>query len=71
MRIFITNIDKSYRRGVEVESAIRFTDKLSWSGNITLSKNKIVSHKEFTGTWDYPISGILPLEGYEIEVDAG
>ena len=61
-----SNIDESYRRGVEIETAIKLTDNISWSGNITLSENKIVSHKEFIETWDYPV--VYPIEGYEMEV---
>ena len=61
-----SNIDKSYRRGIEIETAIKLTDNISWSGNITLSENKIVSHKEFIETWDYPV--VYPIEGYEMEV---
>lgn len=40
-----TNVDKSYRMGIEVEGMIRFSDDLSWNANVTLSKNKI---REFT-----------------------
>ena len=47
-----SNIDKSYRRGVELETAIKFTDNISWSGNITISENKIVSHTEYVDNWD-------------------
>ena len=47
-----SNIDESYRRGVEIETAIKFTDNISWSGNITLSENKIISHTEYVDNWD-------------------
>ena len=47
-----SNIDESYRRGVEIETAIKLTDNISWSGNITLSENKIVSHTEYLDNWD-------------------
>ncbi|MBT5858862.1 MAG: TonB-dependent receptor [Flavobacteriales bacterium] len=61
-----SNIDESYRRGLEIETTLNLTEKLSWSGNITLSENKIISHKEFIETWDYPV--VYPIEGYEMEV---
>ena len=47
-----SNIDESYRRGIEVETALKLTKKLSWSGNITLSENKIVSFTEYIDNWD-------------------
>ena len=47
-----SNIEKSYRRGVEIESAVKLTEKLQWSGNMTLSENKIVSHTEYIDNWD-------------------
>lgn len=40
-----TNVDRSYRAGIELDFTGKLTDKLSWSGNLTLSRNKI---KEFT-----------------------
>ena len=47
-----SNIDESYRRGIEIETALKLTKKLSWSGNITLSENKIVSFTEYIDNWD-------------------
>ena len=47
-----SNIDESYRKGIEIETALKLTKKLSWSGNITLSKNKIVSYTEYIDNWD-------------------
>lgn len=40
-----TNVDKSYRTGIEMEAMIRINDRIGWSGNVTVSRNKI---KEFT-----------------------
>ncbi|MBX2964597.1 MAG: TonB-dependent receptor [Cyclobacteriaceae bacterium] len=40
-----TNVDKSYRAGIEVDGMIRLSPKFTWSANATLSQNKI---KEFT-----------------------
>ena len=47
-----SNIDKSYRRGIEIETALKLTKKVSWSGNMTLSENKIVSFTEYIDNWD-------------------
>lgn len=47
-----SNINNSYRRGIEIESVVQLTDKLRCSGNITLSENKIVSHTEYIDNWD-------------------
>ena len=47
-----SNIDESYREGVEIETALKLTKKVSWSGNITLSENKIVSLTEYIDNWD-------------------
>ena len=47
-----SNIDESFRRGIEIETALKLTKKFSWSGNITLSENKIVSFTEYIDNWD-------------------
>lgn len=47
-----TNIDRSYRVGVELEGAYRFSRLLGWSGNITLSQNKIREFVEFSDEYD-------------------
>ncbi|MDH3321869.1 MAG: TonB-dependent receptor, partial [Flavobacteriaceae bacterium] len=44
------NIGESYRLGLEIESAIKITDKLQWQPNIALSINKnIDKYAEFDG----------------------
>lgn len=40
-----TNVDRSYRAGIELDFTGKLADKLTWSGNLTLSRNKI---REFT-----------------------
>jgi len=63
-----SNIKDSYRKGIELESAVKLTNKLSWSGNITLSENKIISPlKVFVETWD-TAGSILPQE-YNVEIE--
>ncbi|MDW8331873.1 MAG: TonB-dependent receptor, partial [Cyclobacteriaceae bacterium] len=40
-----TNVDRSYRAGIELDFTGKLSEKLTWSGNLTLSRNKI---REFT-----------------------
>ena len=49
-----TNVDKSYRMGVELEGVWKISNKLNWNLNFTLSKNKI---NEFTEIlYDYGLN---------------
>ena len=41
-----TNVDKSYRMGLEMEGLLRISQKLSLNANITLSRNKIKDFDE-------------------------
>ena len=46
-----TNVDKSYRRGIELEGSYHFNKQLTWELNTTFSQNKI---KNFTEVlYDY------------------
>jgi iron complex outermembrane recepter protein len=47
-----TNIDKSYRMGLEFEYAVRATNWLELAGNITWSQNKIPEFTEFSDVYD-------------------
>ena len=46
------NIDDSYRKGVEVEANYILNNKITWSGNITFSENKIIKHTAYVDSWD-------------------
>lgn len=49
-----TNVDKSYRTGIELEGAMRVSSKITFGANVTLSENKI---KNFTEViYDYGIN---------------
>ena len=48
----LTNVDKSYRMGVEFSSAIILTKKLIWQTNVTFSRNKIRDFVEYVDNWD-------------------
>lgn len=41
-----TNVDESYRSGIEVEGSIRLHAKLMWNANVTFSQNKIKNFNE-------------------------
>ncbi len=47
-----TNVDGSYRRGIELEAGYMITKKLSVSGNLTLSQNKITSFYSYIDSYD-------------------
>jgi iron complex outermembrane receptor protein len=49
-----TNVDKSYRSGIEIEGMINFSNQFSWNANLTLSRNKIQSFTEIL--YDYGIN---------------
>jgi len=47
-----TNIDKSFRRGIELDGILSLGNKIKWSGNITLSQNKITNYTAYIDNWD-------------------
>jgi iron complex outermembrane receptor protein len=47
-----TNVESSYRTGVELESGYLISEKWKVVGNISLSKNKIREFKEFVDNYD-------------------
>jgi iron complex outermembrane recepter protein len=47
-----TNIEDSYRMGIEIEGGVQITKGLKWSGNVTLSQNKIQNWTEYVDNWD-------------------
>ena len=47
-----TNIDNSYRRGIELEGTIKLGDRLHWAANMTLSQNKVAAFTEYIDNWD-------------------
>jgi iron complex outermembrane receptor protein len=48
----LTNVSKSYRQGIEIESGIQILKKLKWYGNLTLSRNIIPVFIDYTDNWD-------------------
>ena len=47
-----TNIDESYRMGVELEAGYRINRMLDWAGNLTISRNKIPEFTEYSDQYD-------------------
>jgi iron complex outermembrane receptor protein len=48
----LTNVSKSYRSGIELESGIQVFKNLNWYGNLTLSRNIIPVFDDYTDNWD-------------------
>lgn len=49
----MTNVPRSFRQGVELGVEYQPVTKLTWNGNITLSRNKIKNFTEYVDNWDY------------------
>lgn len=47
-----SNIDDSYRRGVELTAGLKISDQLNWNGNLTFSQNKIHGFTEYFEVYD-------------------
>lgn len=47
-----TNIDKSYRTGIEIEAGVKPADKLNIQANATFSKSIILDFSEYVDDWD-------------------
>lgn len=48
----MTNVDKSYRAGVELSAAFMPVDWFKWDANVTLSQNKIIDFVEYNTYYD-------------------
>jgi iron complex outermembrane recepter protein len=48
----LTNVPKSYRQGIEIETGIRVLKNLSWYENFTVSRNIIPVFTDLTDNWD-------------------
>ena len=47
-----TNIDKSFRKGVEIEASVKLSNRITWNGNLTISDNKITRYTAYIDNWD-------------------
>ncbi|MGD9993633.1 MAG: TonB-dependent receptor [Salinivirgaceae bacterium] len=48
----MTNVDRSYRRGIELMGKLTLTEFFSWDLNLSLSENKILDFTEYIDNWD-------------------
>ena len=48
----MTNVDNSYRTGLELMAGMKLTAKLKWDVNLTLSKNKVKDFTDYVDDWD-------------------
>ena len=48
----MTNVDKSYREGIELMAGVKFLKKFNWNVNTTISRNKISNFTEYVEDWD-------------------
>lgn len=47
-----TNVDRSYRMGIELETAYKATKQITITGNLNLSQNRIPVFKEYVDNYD-------------------
>ena len=48
----MTNVDNSYRAGLELMAGMKLAAKLKWDVNLTLSKNKVKDFTDYVDDWD-------------------
>jgi iron complex outermembrane recepter protein len=48
----MTNVERSYRVGIEFQWGLKLISNLHWEGNMTLSSNKIRGFTEYVDDWD-------------------
>ncbi len=48
----MTNVENSFRTGIETYSALKLTPWFTWSANLSLSANKIKNFTEYVDNWD-------------------
>jgi len=48
----MTNVDRSYRRGIELMGKLTLTEFFSWDMNLSWSENKILDFTEYIDNWD-------------------
>lgn len=67
-----SNVDKSYRIGIEAEAVFRLNKKLTWSVNATLSQNKIQNFREYIDFYGTPEEfPDVQAQGFEQDENTG
>jgi iron complex outermembrane receptor protein len=61
----MTNVNDSYRAGIELAGTVRIASWLSWDANATFSSNKIRDYVGYVDNWDY--WGDPEHEPYQVE----
>jgi len=49
----MTNVDRSYRAGIELAAGWKILQGLVWEGNLTLSRNQILDFTGYVDNWSY------------------
>ncbi|MFZ5940189.1 MAG: TonB-dependent receptor [Bacteroidota bacterium] len=65
----MTNVDRSYRAGLELALTWQLSRRFSWEGNLTLSRNRILDYTGYVDNWSYwddPLN-----EPYQVEENLG
>ena len=57
-----TNVDNSYRVGIEFNSAVKISGRLNFNFNFNISENKIKSFTEYIDNWDTGEQEIIQYE---------
>jgi iron complex outermembrane recepter protein len=57
-----TNVDNSYRTGIELEGVVKLSPQVTWSANATLSRNKIRSFTEVLYDYGLDFDDYQPVE---------
>jgi iron complex outermembrane receptor protein len=67
----MTNVEKSYRVGIEIQWGVKVISNLHWEGNMTLSSNKIRGFTEYVDDWDTGIQKQLYLGTTDLAFSPG
>lgn len=66
-----TNVPESYRAGIELEGSANLRDRLHFSGNLTLSKNRIIEFTEYLDVWNTGFQEQIPYRNAPIAFSPG
>ncbi|RYZ22463.1 MAG: TonB-dependent receptor [Chitinophagaceae bacterium] len=66
-----TNIQRSFRAGLELEGAAQAASWLKLSGNLALSRNRIIGFTEYLDDWDNGGQKINPVGNTDISFSPG
>ncbi|MFT4523586.1 MAG: iron complex outermembrane receptor protein [Bacteroidia bacterium] len=61
-----TNVDQSYRAGLELTGSVALHKKLELSANATLSRNKIIDFEEFVDDWTTGVQQVNKLKNLDL-----